>query len=162
MGQKVHASSLRLYKTNRWSNSAWFSQLYYKSSFLKDWFLRKTTKKLFRESKYITPKIFTRFWNGSCDVFVFFLSKRKEYKKILFRFQSFLKTKIKEETGFGGGVPFVQSVKPGGPETQKNEYLRFVRKTFPSFQKTKEFQRYTNSKNKLQRVLWQKLEYERK
>jgi len=96
MGQKVHPTSLRLYKTNRFYNSAWFSNLYYKKIFLKDWYLKKTITKILHESKYITPKIFTSFWNRSCDVFVFFLSKRKQYKKIFFRFQTFLQKKIKK------------------------------------------------------------------
>lgn len=153
MGQKVHPTSLRLYKTNRWSSSAWFSRLYYKETFLKDWFLKKTTRILIHQSKYITPKIFTRFWNKRCDIFVFFLSKRKQYKKILFRFQSFLKTKIKEKKK--EKLVFF-------PGSRSSAYTKFIQSTTPSMQKTKELKESSILKNKFKQGVWQKIEYESK
>lgn len=150
MGQKVHPTSLRLYKTNRQTFSAWFSQLYYKETFLKDWFLRKTTLQLFQQSKYTNPKIFTSFWNRSCDIFIFFFSKRKQYKKIGFRFQSYLqkKSKKKKET-----PPFFL------PGKKNPKYLSFIKKRNLL---ENAFGEDRAEKTKIQRLLCQKLNHEKK
>lgn len=153
MGQKVHPTSLRLYKTNRLGNSAWYSRLFYKQTFLKDWFLKKTTIELLRQSKYITPKIFTSFWNRSCDIFIFFLSKRKQYKRVLFRFQSFLQKKIKE----------IKKTDPFFFPGEKGiGYKKFVQSNIHGKDEKNYLKTYTKKKNKLQKFLCLKIEYEKK
>jgi hypothetical protein len=153
MGQKVHPTSLRLYKTNRLGNSAWFSKLFYKQTFLKDWVLKKTATVLLRQSNYITPKIFTSFWNRNCDIYIFFLSKRKQYKKILFRFQSFLQKKIKE----------IKKTEPFYfPGKTSLEYKKFIKPTIHGKEEKIHLHTYTKKKNNLQKFLCLKIKYDKK
>lgn len=158
MGQKVHPTALRLYKTNRLSSSAWFSRLYYKEIFVKDWFLKKIATKFLHQSKYITPKIFTSFWNRRCQIFIFFLSRRKEYKKILFRFQSFLQKKIKVKKKKQGE----QSPLVFFPGKKYMEYTKFLKLPNPIENYTKKLKKHKHLKNKLEQFLWQKFEYDKK
>lgn len=88
MGQKAHPTSLRLYKTNRFAASAWYSDLYYTNLFLKDHYVKETAKKISGEAKYIDPLSFASFWKKNCDLFIFFLSKKKQFKDLKYRFRT--------------------------------------------------------------------------
>lgn len=88
MGQKIHPISLRLQKTNRFYQSAWFTKLYYNHFFQSDFYWKKIGKKFITGSKYLRPRIFGSYGKRKSDLFVFFLTKKKQFKKFQFRFRS--------------------------------------------------------------------------
>ncbi len=88
MGQKIHAISLRLQKTNRFYQSAWFTKLYYTHFFHRDFYWKKIGKNFICEGKYLRPRIYGSYGKRKSDLFVFFLTKKKQFKKFQFRFRS--------------------------------------------------------------------------